>query len=46
MKKKESKNLEALKNAKQIQSLDKATQLELKGGEEFDPLYTGYSQWW
>lgn len=39
MKKKEIKNLEALKNAKQIQPLNKEQQLELKGG-------LGYGEWW
>ena len=39
MKKKESKNLEALKNAKQIQTLNQAQQVELKGG-------LGYGQLW
>lgn len=39
MKKKESENLEALKNAKQIESLDKSKQVELKGG-------LAYGQWW
>ena len=39
MKKKAIKNLEALKNAKQIQTLNKAQQGELKGG-------LGYGEWW
>ena len=39
MKKEEIKNLEALKHAKQIQLLDQAQQIELKGG-------MGFSEWW